>query len=215
VQQRRGWHVTGDVQTSLVLTMGDLGTLPGASATDMPTAAVDLRDGAPSPATAVTVAAIYDTLHVELFGFALRSTRDSAAAEDLLHEAFVRLLVEIDAARTPEQPRAWLYRVIANLAVSRGRRASVAQRHVHALAERGTQDGPEPHVLDDERRADLDLVLAALQPDARTALLMAAQGFDGATIATAIGRTELATRSLMCRARIQLRQLLAASDWAR
>jgi RNA polymerase sigma-70 factor (ECF subfamily) len=214
MQQRRGWHVTGDVQTSLVLAMGDFGTLPSASS-DLPTGAVAVRDTRPSSATAVTVAAIYDTLHVELFGFSLRSTRDAAAAEDLLHEAFVRLIVEIDAGRTPDQPRAWLYRVVANLAVSRGRRASVAQRHAHALAERGTQDGPEPHVLDDERRADLESVLAALQPDARTALLMAAQGFDGAAIATAIGRTELATRSLMCRARIQLRQLLAASDWAR
>jgi RNA polymerase sigma factor (sigma-70 family) len=203
------------VQTSLVLTMGDFGTLHGASSTEMPTGAVTRHDAVRSPATAVTVAAIYDTLHVELFGFALRSTRDAAAAEDLLHEAFVRLIVEIDAGRTPDQPRAWLYRVVANLAVSRGRRASVAQRHVHALAERETQDGPEPHVLDDERRADLESMLAELQPDARTALLMAAQGFDGSTIATAIGRTELATRSLMWRARIQLRQLLAASDWAR
>jgi DNA-directed RNA polymerase specialized sigma24 family protein len=87
---------------------------------------------------------------------------------------------------------------------------------VHALAQRETEaDGPEPHVLDDERRADLESMLAALQPDARTALLMAAQGFDGSAIAIAIGRTELATRSLMWRARIQLRQLLAASDWAR
>jgi RNA polymerase sigma-70 factor (ECF subfamily) len=215
-QQRRGWHVTGDVQTSLVLTMDDFGTLHGASSTEMPTGAVARHEAVRSPATAVTVAAIYDALHVELFGFALRSTRDAAAAEDLLHEAFVRLIVEIDAGRTPDQPRAWLYRVVANLAVSRGRRASVAQRHVHALAQRETEaDGPEPHVLDDERRADLESMLAALQPDARTALLMAAQGFDGSAIAIAIGRTELATRSLMWRARIQLRQLLAASDWAR
>ncbi len=44
---------------------------------------------------------------------------------------------------------------------------------------------------------------------------MAAQGFDGAEIAAAIGRTPLATRSLMCRARLQLRQRLAAMEWVR
>lgn len=202
------------MHTSLILTVGDFGTLRGQPPSETTAGTVAGRGSAQAP-TAITVAAIYEALHAELFGFALRTTRDAAAAEDLLHEAFVRLIVEIDAGRAPDKPRAWLYRVLANLAVSQGRRASVAQRHVHALADRRTAKGPESRVLDEERKSDLEAALAVLQPDARTALLMAAQGFDGVAIATAIGRTEVATRSLMCRARIQLRQRLAASDWAR
>ena len=56
------------------------------------------------------VAATYDSHHVELFTFAVRACRDRETAEDLVHEAFVRLIVETEAGRTPMQVRGWLYR---------------------------------------------------------------------------------------------------------
>jgi RNA polymerase sigma-70 factor (ECF subfamily) len=162
--------------------------------------------------TAERVAAIYDAHQGELFSFALRTSRDREAAEDLVHESFVRLIVEIEAGREPDNTRAWLYRVIANLAVSRGRRATVAQRQLGALVERGTASGPEPLFLEHERRSDLEAVLAELGADARTALLMAANGFNGMEIAEAIGRSGNATRTLMCRARLQLRERLGSPE---
>lgn len=154
------------------------------------------------------VAAIYDGHQRELFTFALRACHDHAAAEDLVHEAFMRLVVEVDAGRTPRSIRAWLYRVIANLAVSRGRRATVAQRELGALSAGGTDAGPEPAYLEHERQSDLEVILGELGADARTALLMAANGFNGMEIAEAIGRSGNATRTLMCRARLQLRKRL-------
>jgi RNA polymerase sigma factor (sigma-70 family) len=158
------------------------------------------------------VAAIYDAYQRELFSFALRSCRDREVAEDLVHESFVRLIVEIEAGREPANTRAWLYRVIANLAVSRGRRAAVAQRQLGELLDRGTERGPEPQFLENERRSDLETVLGELGADARTALLMAANGFNGTEIAEAIGRSGNATRSMMCRARLQLRERLTAME---
>ncbi len=162
------------------------------------------------------IAAIYDRHQQELFTFALRSCRDREAAEDLLHEAFVRLIVEVEAGRLPDNVRAWLYRVTANLVASRGRRATVARRWLaSATGPEGVVHGPEPSVLDRERRDDLDLALGDLGADARTALLMAAEGFRGEEIATAIGRSALATRTLMCRARLQLRERLGSMEsWA-
>jgi RNA polymerase sigma-70 factor (ECF subfamily) len=158
------------------------------------------------------VAEVYDGHQRELFTFALRACRDHEAAEDLVHEAFVRLVVEVEAGRTPRHIRAWLYRVIANLAVSRGRRASVAERQLGALADARMDAGPEPAYLEHERQADLDAILGELGSDARTALLMAANGFNGLEIAEAIGRTGNATRTLMCRARLQLRERLGTSE---
>ena len=38
--------------------------------------------------------------------------------------------------------------------------------------------------------------------------MLAAHGFSGREIAAALGRSELATRSLICRARIRLRERL-------
>ena len=160
--------------------------------------------------SAELVAATYDAHQRELFSFALRSSRDREAAEDLVHEAFVRLIVEVDAGRQPANIRAWLYRVIANLVVSRARRAAVAQKQLGALAGRQFDGGPEPEFLEHERKSDLDAVLAEIGPDARTALLMAANGFNGLEIAEAIGRSAIATRALMCRARLQLRERLGS-----
>lgn len=166
----------------------------------------------PAPRTADLVAAAYDAHQRELFSFALRTSRDREVAEDLVHESFVRLIVEVEAGREPTNVRAWLYRVVANLAVSRARRAAVAQKQLGELLDRNTERGPEPVFLDHERQSDLDSVLGELGSDARTALLMAASGFTGIEIAEAIGRSGNATRSLMCRARLQLRARLTAME---
>jgi RNA polymerase sigma-70 factor (ECF subfamily) len=187
------------VNDILVFVMDDLDALSAAGAT-------------PARRTSGLVAATYDAHHGELFSFALRTSRDREVAEDLVHESFLRLIVEVEAGRQPDNTRAWLYRVIANLAVSRGRRATVAQRQLGALVERGTASGPEPIFLEQERRSDLDAVLAELGADARTALLMAANGFNGTEIAEAIGRSGPATRTLMCRARLQLRERLSSTE---
>jgi RNA polymerase sigma-70 factor (ECF subfamily) len=166
----------------------------------------------PAPRSSDLVAATYDAHQRELYSFALRTSRDPEVAEDLVHESFLRLIVEVEAGREPTNVRAWLYRVIANLAVSRARRAAVAQKQLGELLDRRTEGGPEPQFLEQERRSDLDVVLAELGEDARTALLMAANGFSGLEIAEAIGRSANATRSMMCRARLQLRERLSSME---
>ena len=158
--------------------------------------------------TSDLVAGTYDRHQRELFTFALRACHEHTAAEDIVQEAFTRLIVEVEAGRTPHNIRAWLYRVVANLVVSRGRRTSVAQRHLGALASDETDTGPEPVYLDHERHADIETALGELEADARTALLMAASGFNGMEIAEAIGRSGTATRTLMCRTRLALRHRL-------
>ena len=177
---------------------------------------LDEADGLAAPPvtassrTTDVVAAAYDAYQREVFSFALRASHDREAAEDVVHEAFVRLIVEIEAERVPRNLRAWLYRVVANLLISRGRRATVASRELGALVDRGEAAEPESVYLVNERDADLDLVLGELDHDARTALLMAAEGFNGMEIAEAIGRSGSATRTLMCRSRLQLRRRLDA-----
>jgi RNA polymerase sigma-70 factor (ECF subfamily) len=158
--------------------------------------------------TSELVAATYDRHQRELFTFALRACHDHEAAEDLVQEAFTRLIVEVEAGRTPNSIRAWLYRVVANLMVSRWRKTSTAERHFGALAASEPDAGPEPAYLDHERLADIDEALGDLDADARTALLMAASGFNGMEIAEAIGRSATATRILMCRSRLRLRARL-------
>lgn len=157
----------------------------------------------------------YERHAAEVHGFLVRTVRNGDVAADLLADAFTKLLVEERGGRWPDHPRAWLYRVASNLAMSRGRRLQVAARVDRALQARH-QDRvsglPDAEVLRREQRSDLDRALAVLGADARVALLLAAQGFDGATIAATIGRTEAATRTLMCRSRLRLRDELREGD---
>jgi RNA polymerase sigma factor (sigma-70 family) len=171
-----------------------------------------------SLADAVAVAAWTDH-HQELFAFLVRTTRDPEVAEDLLQEAFLRLTREARAGRVPDNVRAWLYRVAFNLATSRGRRLSAAFRGLARLkvpAEpRPEENAVEAGYIHREGHAALLGVLAELAPDARAVLLMASEGFSGAEIAAAIGRSEIATRALLCRTRLRVRGRLESPEAAR
>ena len=175
------------------------------------TAAAHLR----AQADAVVVAAWADH-HAEIFAFLVRTTRSPEVAEDLIQEAYLRLTREVRADRTPENVRAWLYRVASNLAVSRGRRMSAALRglvRLRSAAGAGrTEDAPEAGYLQRESRAALVDVLAHVEPDARAVVLLAAEGFSGAEIAAAIGRSEGATRTLLCRTRVRIRSRLESGE---
>ena len=181
-------------------------------ADEAPPALERLVRGARTDELALT--ALYEAHRAELFAFLLRMTRDREAAEDLLQETFIRLITETRAGRQPTQVRAWLYRVASNAAISRGRHGSVFNRLMPRLLDRREPASPESEVLRTERDSELHTALATIAPDARAALLLAAQGFDGREIAEAIGRTEGATRTLLCRSRVALRLVLEAREGA-
>lgn len=154
----------------------------------------------------------YDAFQRDIHAFLRGATRDAETAEDLTQETFMRLLREVRAGRTPENVRAWLYAVAANLVTSRGRRLVVAERFKAMLAIRGHGEDPAHDLVRAERRALVQRGLDQLPVDARTALLLSAHGFSGREIAQLLGRTEGATRSLLTRARIRLRERLIELD---
>ena len=105
---------------------------------------------------------MFECHHDELFRAALRACRDPETAEDLVQEALLRLMVEIDTSGAPDNVRAWLHRVIANLAISMGRRATVSRRYAGALVRRDEPATPEAIVLDLEARSALAAALRTL-----------------------------------------------------
>ncbi|MGH2427551.1 MAG: RNA polymerase sigma factor [Candidatus Limnocylindria bacterium] len=171
----------------------------------------DGSGGNPTAASAILTSTAYLEHADPLRAFLTKQTRDAAAAEDLLHEAFVRLLTEEAADRAPDHARAWLFRVATNLATSRIRRQGVAARRAPELVRRDVAPSPEDELVEREAAAALESRLAQLPADVRLALLLAAHGYSGAEIAERIGRTELATRSLLCRNRSRLRAALVAA----
>jgi RNA polymerase sigma-70 factor (ECF subfamily) len=137
-------------------------------------------------------------------------TRDVAAAEDLTHDAFERLTIEVQAGREPDDPGAWLHRVGHNLAMSRGRRISVADRRRSELIVSDWMPSPETLTVAGEEQQAVCEVLDGLGVIDRKALILASHGYRGTEIARTIGRSDVATRTLLCRARAKVRALTLA-----
>ena len=175
-------------------------------------ASVRIEAAGRSTEVAPIVLALYDAHHRELASFIRGIERDPRVAEDVLSETFVRLIEEIRRGRMPEQPRAWLYRVAANLVVDGGRHRTVVGRVLGRLVDHRTEPPPDEEILRGETRREVWAALGTLSTDAQTALLLAAHGFSGREVAQALGRTELATRSLICRARLRLREQLGGDE---
>lgn len=184
--------------------------LPESSAGDQTQPALERLHRGRSDELALT--ALYEAHRAELFGFLVRMTRDRETAEDLVQETFIRLINEARAGRMPEAVRPWLYRVAANAAISRMRRGATWTRLLPRLVDRREPGRPESDVLRSELETEIQVALAHLAPDGRAALLLAAQGFNGQEIAAFIGRTDGAARTLLCRARIQLRRELENAE---
>jgi len=160
-----------------------------------------------------SLAHLYEECHVDLFGYVASLTRDVDAAQDVVHEAFARLVRETANGRLVAEPRAWLYRVCTNLSFSRARRHAAAERWQARFGRPAPTDVHEPAedaVLRRERDLQLHQALRALPRDHQAALLLAAEGFSGREIATILGRSEGATRNMLWRSRLTLRDGLEA-----
>jgi len=154
---------------------------------------------------------IYAENAQRLRGWLTAISRDEAVAEDLMQEAFVRLLRESQAGRNPDDAVAWLHRVGMNLAMSRGRRMTVADRHAAQLRQPAEVASPESDAVAAEEAAAVRSAVSGLDADDREAVILAAHGYRGPEIAERLGRSNGATRTLLCRARAKVRQQLLLS----
>jgi RNA polymerase sigma factor (sigma-70 family) len=191
------------------------GRLAPAEAPDaaVPTTVVSIVDArvAAGRREALVVEA-FDAHAGRLKAFALAAVRDEAAADDLVQETFLRLVREVREGAPPDNVGAWLFRVCANLVTSRGRRRTVAERAKALLLEHGTHRSTEDRVIERDEHSRLAAALGRLPVDARLALLMAAAGIDSAKIGVAIGRSPGATRTLVCRSRVELRRIVEGME---
>lgn len=160
--------------------------------------------GTRQPTTDETVTASYAEHADGLERYVRSMLRDPDEAADVCQEAFVRLLLAGREGRLPDAPGAWLRRVAHNLVVSGHRHRQIGDRVLGRLAEDETGLSLEDQALRREANDALVAALDAMRSDDRAALIMAAQGYRGAEIARHLGRTELASRALLCRARGRL-----------
>ncbi|HEY2749564.1 MAG TPA: RNA polymerase sigma factor [Polyangia bacterium] len=132
-------------------------------------------------------------------------------ADDLVQETFVRAIAARHRYQSGSNGRAWLCRILHNLAISERRRAARAERlraRVIALQPDAAPAEPEPRPLDD---ADLVAALASLHPSERRILELAEiEELSYREIACALECPVGTVMSRLHRARRRLRQAAQA-----
>jgi RNA polymerase sigma-70 factor (ECF subfamily) len=142
-----------------------------------------------------------------------RMTGERAAAEDLAHDAFVRLFERAATYRPQGKFRAYLYRIAVNLLRSKERRRQ-RWRLVAARFLSTNGDRPEPaaaaRLLGDERDRQVADAVARLPHRFRAPIvLFNIEGWSYREIAAALGCREGTVKSRIHRGRQLLRQKLA------
>jgi RNA polymerase sigma-70 factor (ECF subfamily) len=162
-------------------------------------------------ASDAVVSAVYAEHAAGLERYVRSMLRDDDEAADVCQEAFVRLLLAGRDGRLPDSPGAWLRRVSHNLVISGHRHRQIGDRILGRLADDEMSASLEDTAIRHEENEALIAALGTISTSDRTAIILAAQGYRGTEIASRLGRTEVASRALLCRARSRLGARLAAA----
>ena len=220
-----GEDVTGGAD-ALVGAQGDAG-----GATDAATHQdTDVLDRAPADEDEAARAARFEAEAMpyldQLYGAAMRMTRNPADAEDLVQDTYVRAFASFHQYRPGTNLKAWLYRILTNTFINSYRRRqrqplqtdadAVEDWQLHRAASHDSVGLPsaESLALDALPDSDIKDALGQLSEDRRLAVYLAdVEGFSYKEIAEIMDTPIGTVMSRLHRGRRQLRGLLA--DYAR
>jgi RNA polymerase sigma-70 factor (ECF subfamily) len=153
---------------------------------------------------------MYRATYADLVRFLHRKVWDADQAQDLAQEVFVRALDQ-----NPENPRAWLFTVAANLARDEARSAIRKRRHLHLVkAETAPEPPPAPDAALDreEREQHVRRALEQLSERDREVLLLWDAGLSYPEIAGETGLSLGAIGTTLARARRRLVEAFEALE---
>jgi RNA polymerase sigma factor (sigma-70 family) len=155
--------------------------------------------------------ALHDRYHERLLAYVRHMLRGSSEAEDVVQDVFLRAYGALRSGERDIAVRPWLYRVAHNRCIDYVRRAPATPLQPDELLPGGTDP-----VTEAERREDLRRLVADLHnlpEQQRSALIIRElEGLSYADLASAIGVTVPAVKSLLVRARSGLAEAAEARD---
>ncbi len=144
-----------------------------------------------------------------LYRVALSVLRNAAEAEDVVQDAFVRVLQQ-KSLREVREMRPWLVKIVWNLALDRRRRLPVEQMDEEFAASLVDRNLPADAALQEAQRMKAVLREMERLPEGERDVLRlsAMEELGTAEIAKVLGKSESSIRSLLFRARTRLRERL-------
>jgi RNA polymerase sigma factor (sigma-70 family) len=151
--------------------------------------------------------------------WARRHTPDAATAEDILQDAFIRALTNVDALSPVEDLAAWIFSAMRNRLVDlwRGqgsrRRAGAIELPAEVLEAVAVEAGldPQDRLLRNEMLAALEVAIDALPAPQRE--VIRAQALGGVAFRELADATGISIDTLMARKRYAIRKLAVALEY--
>lgn len=151
-------------------------------------------------------AVVYRDVYTDLVRFLHRKVWDADQAQDLAQETFARALTH-----EPENPRAFVFTIAANLARDEARAAIRRRKHLALVKADGADGTDRADGVEVERAAAVHAALEQLSERDREALLLWDAGLSYPEIAAQTGLAVGAVGTTLARAR---RRLVEAHDAA-
>ena len=158
---------------------------------------------------------VYETLFPVIYRVSLRVTGDREVAEDLCHEAFIKLMERADLLPDLAQSKYWLIRVVKNLSLNNEKRRT-REKAAYAKLSRlkvGVSESSEKQVMREEMREAVQTALNALPYNLRAPLVFREYGdLSYREIGAILGISESNVKVRIFRARERLEKALAKGD---
>ena len=147
-----------------------------------------------------------------LWTYVYRVTGNAADSDDIVQEAFCRLLRAEVANLGGEELRRYLFRVAGNLLVDRWRRSARERGWLERIRHMSIQASAHIHTAASGAEEEVPRIFAALKPRDRALLWLAyVEEHDHRQIAEALRVGPASVKVLLSRARARLRDLLNAT----
>ena len=163
---------------------------------------------------------LFREFSVPIYNYALRMIGDADRAADIAQDTFIKAYRKLDTLTDASAARSWIYRIATNTAIDAMRRG----RHTVRMDEGEDRPveqpdggpGPETQVLSGLLDERIGRALLRLKPNHRQCLILSdMDDMSAAQIGEVMGMTGGAVRVLLCRARAEMRRLLAAEGLVR
>lgn len=176
------------------------------------------------PVSAARDRAAFDRLFEEysgpIYNYVLRMVGDTDRAADITQDTFVKAYRKLDSLTDESSTRSWLYRIATNTAIDEMRRrrwiAPLGDDEERELDRPDHGPGPEAQVMAGMIDDRVQRALLKLRPNHRQCLVLSdIEDMSAHQIGEVMGLSYGAVRTLLCRARGEMRRLLAEEGLVR